>query len=527
MAIARKLGEAIDNAIGIVSPKRGLMRRKMRSMLYAAAKTTKSTGVWSPVNSNVNVIIGASSAKIRARVRQLVRDFPYFARAVNVSVDYVVGDGIKFQSRIQKPSGDLDQRRIQQTEDVFNFWADEADYAGKLHYYEIMRLAKRQDAECGEFLLVKRYDAKTKSRYLPYCLQTIEPDWLTDYNTTPMGKTGASIIDQGIEYDLDSGRIIAYHFRNPDTWSPSILGRTERIAAADVIHGFDVLRPGQLRGVSPFAPGVLVADDLAMMMDSEIDSAKMASKYLALVKTMDPISRQAAAGVQDGDYGEKIEDLENAIIEYLRPGEDVELTSNPRPGANFMPFVRLVLCMFSVTTGLPYELLSGDYQGMNYSTGKLVRNDFRQALRPLWGRHIRHYCTPTLTPFYNSAVLTGKLTYPGYASNPYRWQLREMQPPGMESQDPLRESKANIDDIAAVLKSPQEIIKARGRDPEAVVKEAAAFKKLCEENGISVADVSTALANNPAAVTGQDAGVSGRAADFEIMDLLESISARV
>ena len=61
---------------------------KKRSEMYAAAKTTRLTGAWNPSNANINDIIGASSPYLRARVRQLIRDFPYLTRAVRIMVDY-------------------------------------------------------------------------------------------------------------------------------------------------------------------------------------------------------------------------------------------------------------------------------------------------------------------------------------------------------------------------------------------------------------------------------------------------------
>jgi len=474
-----------------------------RSSVYAGAKTTRLTGDWSPVDSNVNDIIYASSPIIRARVRQLIRDFPYFARAINLQVDYVVDAGIQFQSRVTKANGDLDVKKIQQIEDAFSFWADDADVSGRMHFYDMMRLAKRQDIEPGEFL-IQKMRVKRSGKYLPFCIRIIEPDWLTsnsDYRTFKPTPDGNEIY-QGIEYSAITGERVAYHLTDPDGW-----GKAMRIPASDIIHGFETLRPGQLRGISPFAPGLLLANDLNSIIDAEIDASKMAAKWLAMVTTDNPMGRQIGVGMTTDDEGQKIEELENAIIEYLRPGEKIELASNPRPGANFSPFVRLILTMLSITTNVPYELLTGDYQGMNYSTGKMVRNDFAQQLRPVTNRHIRQFCTPIARAFMDEADLSGKISLPGYHSNPWPYWNFEWQPPGMESIDPGRETKARIDEIKTRLRSPQEIIKSRGRDPEAVVNEIAEFKRLCESKGLTMEEtISTAMANNPAAVEEQDRG---------------------
>lgn len=511
-----KIANTIDNLVGVFSPKSALERKYFRARLeqvkktksraetYAAAKTNRLTGNWVPVNSDVNSVIRNSSADVRARVRQLVRDFPYFANACNRLVDYSVGSGIIFQSKIQDKSGNLDKKLIQQVEDSFSFWMDEADVAKKLHYYEIMQLAKRQDIESGEYIIIKRWRPK-EGRYLPYVLQVYESDWLTSQYDTCFGdamtinRPGERYnIDQGVKYDRLTGEVISYMFTDPDSWGQSV-----EIQARDVIHGFQMLRPGQRRGISSFASGVLLANDLSDYMDAEVDAAKLAAKYLAFVTSDAPDGRQLNLTNETNDEGDvqKIDEMENAIIEYLRPNEKIEIATNPRPGAAVTPFTRLVVTMLSVTTGVPYELLSGDYQGMNYSTGKMSRNDFSYYLKPISDRHIRNFCQPTFRGFLKSAQYFNKVQLPNYFTDPYPYYRAEWQPPGMMSNDPLREGKAAIDLVANHLNSPQEYIRARGRDPEAVLMEFKQWEDWKKEYDIKDPEkTSTAMQNNPAAV---------------------------
>lgn len=461
---------------------------------YAAGKTNRLTGAWSPVDLGVNKLIAAAAGPVRARVRQLIRDFPYFHRAANILTDYIVGPGIMFQSKVEDPSGGLNKAVIQKIEDAFSFWADDADVSKKLHLYEVMSLDKTQDLETGEFFLIKRW--RPENRYLPFCLQMIEADYLTDMGTPAAGNR----LEQGVEYDPSTGETLAFHFTDPDTYGAA--GIT-RVPASDVIHGFKTVRPGQLRGISPFTPAVLVAHDLSEYMDAEIDTAKLAAKYLAFVQTPDAHTRQLGLVEEDADTGQKIEEMENAIIEYLRPGETVEIAKNPRPGEAFTPFVRFVLQMIAITMGVPYELLSGDYAGMNYSTSRVVRNDFAHQLRPQAIRHVRHFAVPVFRAFMDNAVLTGKLSLPGYGVNPMPYLRCVWQPPGMEPVDPLREAKARIEEIDSGLRSPQEVLSARGRDIEDVYREIAAAKDLAASFGLEFSKPSTALANNPAAINNE------------------------
>lgn len=505
MSKFEKIGDWVDNAVGIFAPKSALKRKIYRAKLsgkrtaqYAAAKKNRLTGNYANVNSNVNAVIGASSASIRASVQQLVRDFPFFQKAVNSVCEYVVGGGVLFQSRVQNASGDLNSTAITKIEDGFNFFADDCEIGGNLHFYEMQDLAKRQELETGEFIFVRHEIKRIKGRerYIPFCLQMIEPDWLTTYNVKNVQKENA--IDQGIEYDVKTGEVKAYHFTDPDSW-----GKTTRMPASRVIHGFKTKRPGQLRGISPFAPSILICQEMQDLLDSEIDAAKLASKWLAIVETTDISARQSGLplGQQgSGDEDKKIDELENAIIEYLAPNEKITLASNDRPGTNFYPAIQLMLRMVAVSVDLPYELISMDYHGLTYSSARTVRNDFAHALKPTISRLMRQESIPMFYDALDYMVLYDKITLAGYQNNKQRYRMAEWQPPGMEAVDPLRETKSNIDLINAGLKSPQEHAKSRGRDLERIYKEIQQAQELKEKYNIQNSEVSTALANNPEAV---------------------------
>lgn len=132
----------------------------------------------------MNDLIGSSSPIITGRVQQLVRDFPFFARAVDVLVNLSVGSGLTLQSRVK--TGDTLNKKINQENEYFwQKWMEQADYSGKLHFHELCRLGKRQDLETGEYLFVRVYD-KTPGRIIPYCLQAFESSRLTNSGAKPL-----------------------------------------------------------------------------------------------------------------------------------------------------------------------------------------------------------------------------------------------------------------------------------------------------------------------------------------------------
>lgn len=492
----------IERAIAAISPSWALKRERARTLLkrsalYNSAKTNRLTNpALSSSVYNVNDIIGASAQITKARVQDLIRNFPSFARAVNVWAAFSVGSGITFQSKITDADGKLDTKKNQEIEDAWNFWADEADFSGKQHFYEIQDTCRRQDCEAGEWLIVERYD-RTPGRYLPYALQVYEADIL-DTGVYQPRNAGVTTTEQGIEYNTESGRPLAYWIQDEG------YGKSKRVPANQVLHGFKMLRPNQLRGISPFAPGVVLASDLAEYMADEMSGTKMASKWLAFVTTDSFADMQAGLGT-DTTTGRKQEEINSGMIEYLLEGQDVKIASNPRPGTNFEPFVKLVLTMFSSIAGPPYELISADYAGMKYTNLRAARNDWIQILKPEITRTNRQLNTPVNHRFMDFLDLSGKVPLPGYAKNPHQYYKAKWNPPGVLPIDPLKENKAAINAVDNLLASRQDYMSAQGKDFEEVMAEIEQEQEIMEEKGIQVesTDTSIATANNPAAVEDQ------------------------
>ncbi len=483
----KRIENIIDRAIGIISPEAGnnrIIARNLTEIIrqYAAAKVGRLND-WIPANQDINAIIRSSDAALKARSRQLVRDFPYFNRAINTLVNYTVGAGIRFQSTVRDENGSFDKKTVQQIEDAVAWAMEELDTSGKLHGHEIERLAKRQDIESGEFLFVKVFDADPK-RYIPYTLSAYEADWLTSSYAKALP---GNEVDQGIEYNPKTGKIAAYHFAVPSGYAPANMlssTKTQRVSAENVLHNFNTLRPGQLRGVSPFVTAILIAHDLGDFIDAELDTARLAAKYLAFVESHDIGGFQRLRTSTDEQTGQKIESIENAIIEYLRPGERITIAQHNRPGQTFEPFVKLILRMVAVATDVTYELLTSDYDSISYSNLRGIRNDFAVMVKPHSMRHILHFSSPVTKDIIEWAVLSGRLKLKNYNQNKRRYLRGTFTPPGMESIDPLREGKAWIEQIKAGLRSPQEIAAGRGRDFEEILAEIAEAKRLTETKGL-------------------------------------------
>lgn len=477
---------------------------------YDAARPSSQDG-WAPVHEQINHLITSASPQLRNRVRDLVRNFPVFQRALSCYSATVVGRGPRFMSLAVHPDGTPALEARRRIEERFNAWMeDDADVSGGMHFYELQQLLCRQLLEGGEgffaFVPRRRYGVT------PLALMPIEAERVTSLSYRAPGTDGTDLW-AGVEYVKETGEALAYHVAQ-DGYGAEIA----RVPAEDMLHVFQRLRPGQLRGVTPLASAVLVARAMSDYTQSELDASKMASKYMAIVTSDDLHQFQTARGIAGAGkpaQEKRIEYLENSIIEYLRPGEKIEF-ANPsaRPGDSFDRFNRFAIRMVSVTIDVDYSMLSGDYTGINYSTSKAMRGDSRLLLAPHSFMHTAHFLRPVFRRWLDTEAVTQDYL-PAYWQNPRGYQAGIWIPPGQSSVDPQRDGRADIEAIAAGLKSPQECILARGGDPEEVLAQLAAWQRSLAEYGVELGKVSGSLSSAPSALEDQPTQPAGNAEDCE------------
>jgi len=494
----------IDSAIGVISPKwaveRQLYREKLKHLRqYAAAKTTRSTGTWVKASESVNDEIENSYKEIIARVRQLSNDFPVFFNALNSIVDFTVGSGMKFQMKLRHDSRELDENKNNLIEDLWEEFkeAKNCDYGQRLSLEDIARLCQRTKYESGDFILVYRYE-DDPNRMLPFSLQVLDPNDLTSYGAKGDGNT---IIKMGIEYDRNTLQTKNYYFADDDDYSQKHV----KISAKNILHGFDALRPGQIKGISPLASAVLMADSIGEYIGSELDGAKLMSRYVGFVTTPNAYDFQRYRSEYDSDDGIRTEEIDSGILEYLKPGEEIKFNDKTKNSSTFEPFMNKVLRMISITTGLPYEVVTGDYHGLNYTVSRVSRNDMAVRLKPVKDAFINSFYMPIFKKFLEAAYLKNKLPYSTYMTNPRKFvRAATFTAPGLPKIDPMRETRGQVEGLDNMLITNSEIARNEGKSFEDVVQEAADDKKLMQKFGLERLPVSESLQTNPAKVEEED-----------------------
>ena len=431
----------------------GRLFGRMTRSLDAASSGRRWNGA--PVQSrSLNHDVIDKGRTVAARAGHAARNNAHAAAALNGLVSNIIGPGIKPAS--QHPDPETRER----IHDLWAEWTDDADLDGAGDFYALQALAVRQMVEVGESFGHLVFDDGPR---VPLKLRLIHADQVPrDWpGTMPNTRTRA-----GIEMDA-IGRVIAYHvlpFRPDDPLMPLTGGfQPIRIPAGDIAHLFVPHEPGQLRGLSWFAPVLLALHELDQHADAALVRAKVSALVMAALT--DP---NGDAGGMPGDQDGAVltAGMEPGTILNLPPGTNLEFF-DPKESANYGDFIRAHLRAVAAGLGIPYELLTGDLAGVSYSSIRAGLVEFRRKLEH-WQHNIVVYrfCRPIWRRFIEAAALAGLL--PGFEANNLPFYRVDWLAPKQDWVDPKKDAEAEILAIAAGLKSRSQSITERGYDPEKV-----------------------------------------------------------
>ena len=440
----------------------GSFRRRMGAWVggFDAAQGNRRLRGFRPARAHVNALIKAAGLDLNARARYLVRNNGYAQNAIDSWAANAVGVGLKPSSRIGAAARKATLQRL------WKDWTDQADAEGLTDFYGLQRRVAREFFLTGECFVRMRPRRIEDGLVVPLQLQLLPAEML------PLEKNeirpDGHVIRQGIEFDA-IGRRVAYHFyrRHPDDPTEAGLsGETTSVPASEVLHVIDPVESGQLRGVSKFAPAIVKLFLLDQYDDAELDRKKVAAMYAMFVTSpleADPLEGDPADEVAPGQ------------IVRLDPGEDVKVADPADSGSTYEPFQYRTLLQVSAALGIPYAHLTQDMMKANFSNARTSLMEFRRRVEAF--QHsvlVFQLCRPVWERFVDLAVLTGALRLPSYERRRREYVACDWLPPKWQWVDPLKDIKAEIEEINAGLKSRSQSISERGYDAEDVDAEIAA-----------------------------------------------------
>jgi lambda family phage portal protein len=381
---------------------------RVTNLAYEGATRGKRADGWDAPVVGPNRALEQDQALLVQRSRAAYRNVPWIRRAINSLVSNEIGAGIVPRFRCADP---VLRARLQA---LWTAWVDEADADGVLNFYGLQTLAARERLIGGECFIRLRPRRLEDGLTVPLQLQLLESEQLP-----------ISLSTQTSPIEINPfGQRVAYWFwrvHPGERWYQAPTDALTRVPAESVIHHYEPLRAGQMRGEPATAASLLRTRVFDSYEDSELTRKAARAKLTGFIRQ--PAIEDGAMPLTGDDpaAAEPAQQipLEPGSMVELRPGEDVTLVNSDDSGDGYADFMREQRLGMAAAMDLPYELLSGDYSKVN---DRLMRAMFGEFHRQISARQdhlvIHQFCRGVLHAWLDAAVLAGTVDLPGYATDP-------------------------------------------------------------------------------------------------------------
>lgn len=466
----------------------GWIRKLKRGLFGKANPTYDGVGggrraiAWAVSNPGAIAALLHTQDELRAKSRDLVRRNAWAAAGVEAFVANAIGTGIKPQSMVD------DTPTREAIHALWSDWCEDADAAGLTDFYGLQALATRAMVEGGEALIRLRYRRARDGLAVPLQIQVLEPEHLPSHMNRELDN--GHIIRAGIEFNR-LGQRVAYHLHRSHPGDGAFAPMsgaggldTVRIPAAEIIHLFRPLRPGQIRGEPWLARALVKLNELDQYDEAELVRKKTAAMFAGFITRQAPEDNLMGEGGADAQ-GVALAGLEPGTLQILEPGEDVTFSQPADVGSSYAEFLRMQFRAVAAAMGITYEMLTGDLTQVNYSSIRAGLLEFRRRCEAIQhGVIVHQLCRPIWRAWMDQAVLSGRLTLPGYSTQARRYQAVKWIPQGWQWVDPKKEFDAMLTAIRAGLVSRSEAISAFGYDAEDIDREIAADNARADSLGL-------------------------------------------
>lgn len=470
-----------------------------------ASYTRKSLKGFQADSGHPSEDIDFNNWTLRQRSRMLYMGAPIATGALRRVRTNVVGSGLHLKCAINADVLGLTEEEADEwqrhTEAEFALWAsrkDACDATGVNDFYGMQQLALLSWLMSGDvFALVKRFAATGLAPYT-LRLQLIEADRVRTpiesgavlaLNTTGKAANGNAIYD-GVEVQAN-GRIVAYHVANTYPYQATLqLTEFQRIEAygrrthlPNILHVMDAERPEQYRGVPYLAQVMEPLLQMRRYTESELMAALVQSFFTAFVKTEAGSDIIPFNEVPHDDISRDPNEYElgPGTMNMLEPGEDIVFGNPSHPNTGFDVFMRAMREQVGAALEIPADLLMMSFNS-SYSASRAALLEAWKAFRMRREWLVKDFCEPVYELWLTEAVALGRISAPGFLTDPLirrAYLGADWIGPSQGQLDPTKEVQAATMAIEAGLTTREaEAIKLNGSDYVANVTKLAVENEL-------------------------------------------------
>ncbi len=436
------ISKIIDETVSTFAPKKALERTLARKSLniinsgysnYGASQTKKSLLGWNYYGGSSREDIEDNLSVLRQRCRDLYMGVPIATGAIKTMRTNVIGRGLMLKPTLDKEALKMTTEETQVLEKQISrewaLWAEstDCDMARLDNFYELQQLAFLNWLLSGDVIAL----LPTKPRInQPYDLriQLIEadrlrsPDDIDSFDNKIVG---------GVEVD-DYGEIIAYHISKGHPLSFSDVNyEWQRVEAygkktgrRNVIHLMNRERIDQRRGVPFLSPVIEALKNLGRYTDAELVAAVVSGLFAVFIEKESSSTDIALGQVIPDDLqvdtrDENSVELAPGMVIDLNEGEKANAVNPGRPNTNFDGFVESICKQIGTALELPYEILMKRFDS-SYSASRAALEEAWKMFKMFRTWMSNDFCQPIYEEWLAEAVAKGRISAPGFFSDPIR-----------------------------------------------------------------------------------------------------------
>lgn len=407
---------------------------------------------------------------LRMRSRYEVANNPYLFGIVTGNADDLISTGPTLQ--VQTPDAAYNRH----VEAAFKEWADEVDLTEKL---KTAKLGRTIDGE-GFLILKNAPSLENPVKVYPVDIEadqvtTVAPNNLTDLWVD--GLTLDPVTERPTHY-----HVLAHH--PGDYYFPGLNPlKTAKVDASNVVHWFQKVRAGQVRGIPTFTPSLDLFTELRAFRRAVVRAADIAADFSAVLE-----QELGAAYEGDEDGGFKpfsTAPIRRGMFVTLPPKTTLKQMTAAHPTTSYESFQEKCLSEAVRPLAYPLNLALGTSQKFNFSSAKLDHTNYRNSLNVERDHCTKFVLAKLFKVWWYEAILSGAVRpFDGMKCPPIVWHW-----PGYEPLDPVADTQADSLRLAGGQQTLREFWAKRGADYRDVLKQLAEEKKLLETWGLSFGDV--------------------------------------
>jgi len=434
---------------------------------------------------SINAEIYESHRALVGRSRQMAADNPFIKRFLALCKVNIVGDhGIRVQSRLRAPDNTFDKEKNKLVEKHWRRWSGmkNCTVSCNLTFLDVQRLVVESVKRDGEVLvhLVRGFDNE-----YGFALEVLDADYLDLQYDRPPDMDG-NYIRSSVEFNQWNAPV-AYHLltQHPgeNVYMSTDRRYRRRIPANDMLHIFDTIRAGQVRGIPATHAALIASKHLHEYIRSTLVAARVIASKFAVITTPASDGYKGTTSV-DGNVKDQ---AEAGMIWRLNQGQSMEVFDPKQPSGEFDPFTRVLIQELAVALNVSYASLSEDLSRANFGSQRTSLT----GERDIWKLDHRFFSSHLICPVFQAMIPMGMMFNAEMQSSLNFIDLDGLrdvvyQGRGWTWIDPAKDAQANMRQVQLGSLTYEQLFALEGKDLQEQFDQIEFEKKIIEEKELKI-----------------------------------------